>query len=103
MGRLYNKSLEIQKSKKDYLLPLWEASGWSGVADVWRMEFQIKREFLANVGLKRPDQIAELSPAIWKYATSNWLQLVTPTEDSNESRWPVTEGMARDCSSLHEC
>ncbi|WP_321276241.1 hypothetical protein [Thiomicrorhabdus indica] len=105
MGRLYNKSLEIQKSKKDYLLPLWDASGWSGVADVWRMEFQMKREFLANVGLKRPDQIAELSPAIWKYATSNWLQMVTPTEDSNESRWPVTEAwqeIAQACTNV-EC
>lgn len=91
MGRLYNKTLEIQKSKKEYLKPLWNAQGWDGVSDVWRMEFQMKREFLVNVGLKRPDQITELSPALWKYATTKWLQLVTPTADTNEARWPVTE------------
>jgi len=90
MGRLYNKSLEIQKSKKDYLKPLWESNGWNGVSDVWRMEFQMKRELLKSVGLKHPHQITELSPAIWKYCTTKWLQLVTPTEDSYESCWPVT-------------
>ncbi|MBO1928125.1 hypothetical protein J3998_11115 [Thiomicrorhabdus sp. 6S2-11] len=104
MGRLYNKSLEIQKSKKDYLLPLWEASGWSGVTDVWRVEFQMRREFLANVGLKHPDKITKLSPAVWKYASTNWLQLVTPTDDSNESRWPVTEAwheIAQACTNVN--
>lgn len=90
MGRLYNKSLEIQKSKKDYLKPLWEQKGWDGESDVWRMEFQMKREFLKNVGLRNPYQISELSPALWKYATTKWLQLVNPTNDSNESRWPVS-------------
>jgi len=101
MGRLYNKTLEILKSQKDYLKPIWESNGWDGKSDVWRMEFQMKREFLAKVGLKRPDQIKELSPRLWKYASNNWLQLVTPTNDSNESRWPVTsewEEIANACT-----
>ncbi|WP_051640642.1 hypothetical protein [Thiomicrorhabdus sp. Milos-T2] len=91
MGRLYNKTLEIVKSKKDYLKPIWEAQGWDGKTDVWRMEFQMKREFLKNVGLMNPYQINELSPALWKYATTKWLQLVNPTTDSNESRWPIND------------
>jgi len=90
MGRLYNKSLEILKSKKDYLKPVWESKGWDGKTDVWRMEFQMKRDFLKNVGLKNPYQIQDLSPAIWKYSTTKWLQLVIPTNDSNEARWPVS-------------
>lgn len=105
MGRLYNKSLELKKSKKLYMMPLWESQGWDTQSDVWRMEFQMKREFLSKVGLGHPEQIEELSPRLWKYATNNWLQLVTPTNDSNESRWPVTDEwkeIAQSCTST-EC
>lgn len=105
MARLYNKTLEIQKSQKFYLQPLWENQGWGGKKDVWRIEFQMKREFLSKVKLRHPDQIEELSPRLWKYATSNWLQLVTPTNDTNESRWPVSDEwkeIAQSCTST-EC
>lgn len=89
MARIYNKSLEIKKSKKDYLFPLWEQIGWDGKTDVWRVEFQFRRQFLANVGVLNPSQITESSPSLWKYASSHWLQLVIPTKDSNSARWPV--------------
>mgnify|MGYP000432233338 CR=1 FL=1 len=88
MGRIYNKSLEIKKSRKDYLKPLWEINGWDEVTNVWRIEFQFRREFLANVNLLHPNDITDLSPSLWKYATTQWLQLVQPTSDKNESRWP---------------
>ena len=38
-ARLYDKTLEIQKSGKDYMRPLWAMEGWNGQQDVWRMEF----------------------------------------------------------------
>lgn len=91
MARLYNKSTEIRKSKKDYLKPLWQEKGWNGESDVWRMEFQTRREFLKLVGLSSPYQIAELSPMIWKFLCTEWLELVTPTNDKTECRWPVTD------------
>lgn len=91
MARLYNKSLEIKKSKKDYLKPLWGQSGWNGQADVWRMEFQVRREVLKNLGLNYPTQIHELSPSLWKYACTQWLELVKPTSDKTTCRWPVSD------------
>lgn len=91
MARLYNKSTEIRKSKKDYLKPLWQEKGWNSESDVWRMEFQTRREFLKLVGLSSPYQIAELSPMIWKFLCTEWLELVTPTNDKTECRWPVTD------------
>lgn len=91
MARLYNKSLEIKKSQKDYLKPLWIQNGWDGKTDVWRMEFQMRREFLKLVGLAFPHQINEYSPKVWKYLCTEWLELVTPTNDTTECRWPVTD------------
>jgi len=91
MARLYNKSTEIRKSKKDYLKPLWKEKGWNGESDVWRMEFQMRREFLKLVRLSYPHEITELSPKIWKYLCTHWLELVTPTNDTTECRWPVTD------------
>lgn len=37
-ARLYNKTLELDKSKKDYLKPLWKMSGWNEAEQVWRLE-----------------------------------------------------------------
>lgn len=94
MGRLYNKSTEILKSKKDYLKPIWQSQGWDGKANVWRMEFQVRRDFLKTMGINQPEDIPELSPMLWKYATTKWLKLVTPTNDSNEARWPTSKEWA---------
>ncbi len=91
MARMYNKSLEINKSKKDYLKPLWLESQWDGITDVWRMEFQLRRGFLKEFGIHYSAQIKGMSPQIWKYVCTKWLELVTPLKDSNHCRWPVTQ------------
>lgn len=51
MARLYNKQIEIKKSGKQYLEPLWRESGWDSVEPVWRLEFQFKREVLDQLSL----------------------------------------------------
>jgi hypothetical protein len=45
--RMYNKSLELEKSGKDWFVDLWRAHGWSeDDGAVWRVEFSFKREVL---------------------------------------------------------
>src|SRR6185436_12048287 len=51
-ARLYDKTLEIQKSGKEYLFPLWKAAGWDGNQPVWRLEFQVRRTVLGEMGLR---------------------------------------------------
>ena len=89
-ARLYDKTLEIQKSGKDYLKPLWAAQGWQEGETVWRMEFQVRREGLPEE-LKGPAaEVVPLFGVLWRYLTTEWLRLAVPQEsDENRTRWPV--------------
>lgn len=89
-GRLYNKSLEILTSGKDWILPLWTAVGWAGQAVVWRLEFEIKREVLTQKTLGKLFEVLNHRNGLWSYATTEWLRLTIPNgDDSTRSRWPI--------------
>jgi len=89
-ARLYNKTLELKKSNKQYLVPLWQAAGWDGVADVWRLEFQIRRNILSEASLRTIAETMRLATALWDYATTEWLRLTEPSEtDQTQTRWPT--------------
>jgi len=89
-ARLYDKTLELKVSHKDYLKGLWTQAGWDGKAHVWRLEFQLKRETLSQLGLKDFDLVIENLGGIWSYAITQWLKLTLPNaDDKTRSRWPV--------------
>lgn len=87
-ARLYDKTLEIKRSKKDYLKGLWWSEGWDMDCQVWRLEFQIMRSILVELGVLKFDDLVGTLDELWKYATSNWLRLVLPGKDKTKSRWP---------------
>lgn len=88
--RLYNKLLEIFESGRDDLLPLWLASGWQAGDSVWRVEFQFRREVLAQHGLVRLDSVLANLNGLWSYASTEWLRLTIPNaDDKTRSRWPI--------------
>ena len=98
---IYNKTLEIkQKSGKTWFYDLWRKNGWDESADVWRVEFRFKREFLHQVGIEWAYDLLDEMKRLWNYAAGSvtggddglpdgWLRYVLPSEDSNRSRWPV--------------
>src|SRR6266581_1778325 len=98
---IYNKTLEIkQKSGKTWFYDLWRKHGWDETADVWRVEFRFKREFLHQVGIEWAYDVLGEMKRLWEYAAGRvaggedglpdgWLRYVLPNEDSNRSRWPV--------------
>lgn len=90
-ARLYNKTLEIEKkSHKVYLHELWQAAGWNTQAEVWRMEFEAKREVLKALGIGKLENLFQLQSALWAYLTQDWLRLSVPLGgDSNRARWPT--------------
>lgn len=88
-ARLYDKTLECTKSKKTYFDALWRAGGWGGAQTVWRLEFQLKREPLKELGICSTAELLESLPGLWRYCTANWLQLKTPSDDQTRSRWPA--------------
>ena len=89
VARLYDKTLEIEKkSRKFYLHDLWNAAGWNGINQVWRMEFEAKRNALVSLQLSKLSHLLPNQAALWRYLTDNWLRLTVPTEtDSNRARW----------------
>ncbi len=89
-ARLYNKTEEIKKSKKDYLKPLWKENGWDGQQDVWRLEFQFKRKVLSEHQITTVDNLLSRLGSLWIYATTQWLKLTVPSlTDDTKSRWPM--------------
>tara|TARA_R110002096_G_scaffold194791_10_gene377222 strand:- start:7640 stop:9013 length:1374 start_codon:yes stop_codon:yes gene_type:complete len=89
-ARLYNKTEEIKKSKKDYLNPLWKENGWDEQQDVWRLEFQFKRKALSEHQITSVDDLLNRLGSLWIYATTQWLKLTLPSlTDDTKSRWPM--------------
>lgn len=89
-ARLYDKTLELAKSGKEWLKPLWTARGWDGEARVLRLEFEIKRDTLKAFDLAELQRVLGALPGLWSYCTTEWLRLTIPsTDDATRSRWPV--------------
>lgn len=89
-ARLYHKLLQAAKIGAGYLLELWEKAGWDGVTDVWRLEFQLRRELLSQHGVLNLSAVLEHLNSLWSYATTEWLRLTLPSEeDKTRSRWPL--------------
>ena len=86
-ARLYNKTLEILKSHKDYLKPLWRDAGWQDGQKVWRLEFEYKREVMLELGVEKVEQLLANQDGLWRYASQTWLRLTLPNpHDENQSR-----------------
>jgi len=89
-ARLYDKTREIQKSGKTFLYPLWSEGGWLGELPVWRLEFQFRREVLAEFGVQSVEDVEAKLDALWAYGTEKWLRLTVPSQtDSARTRWPT--------------
>ena len=117
LARIYNKSHQATHKLDDaYFALLAERTPdtFDPEQDVWRLEFQLRREGIKGFKLyAEPDATdddsiisAELSAedlehigslprffshqeALWQHLTQHWLRLVVPDEQANRSRWPM--------------
>jgi hypothetical protein len=89
-ARLYEKSIEAVKSNKTWLYPLWKQAGADPNLPVWRLEFQVKRPVLLELGIRSFKSLLDNLGGIWQYAAQDWLRFTVPqVQDSNRRRWPV--------------
>ena len=79
----------MKKSKKDYLKEIWEKTGWDSLERVWRLEFQLEREFLGQMSLKTYSDLLSGINDIWQYCTCNWLKLAIDDDTQNRTRWKI--------------
>jgi len=86
-ARLYDKGAEIAHSGKDWMRTFW-GDRLDPLRPVWRLEFQLRREVLAQCSLRDPDDAVEKRQDLWTYAT-HWLSLRSPRPGKRRTRWPV--------------
>jgi len=87
-ARLYDKTREIVQSGKDWAMLLWLPAGWQSGEAVWRLEFELKREVLKELGFGSLETVLANLGGLWRYATADWLRLTVPNEhDATRARW----------------
>jgi hypothetical protein len=104
----YLKTLEMQRTGKRHMVPLWEAQGYTGTEPVVRYEARLRRGALralkvagcARDALDNPWTFLEHLQDVWAlvvgqaYPTPDasgtaWLRRVVPNGDTNRARWPT--------------
>ena len=89
-ARLYDKTTEIKQSGKSWAETLWLPARWEPGQQVWRLEFEFKRDYLKERNLSSLDSVLANLNGLWSYATTEWLRLTVPNPaDSTRSRWPT--------------
>jgi hypothetical protein len=117
VARLYNKTLETKEKGNEAYAELLTArcgEAFDPQQDVWRLEFELKREGAKGFRLYAPPEEedpdeeveAEMSAEelqhigtlprfftrmeeLFLHLTRHWLRLVEESEDANRSRWPM--------------
>lgn len=90
-ARLYEKVVEIvnKSPHKAYLFGLWQANGWQVGEKVWRMEFQVEKQCLKELGILTISDLLSQQAALWHDLTHDWLRLSIPNpSDTKRDRWP---------------
>jgi hypothetical protein len=116
-ARIYNKTREVTERANDAyfaLLLARNSEAWDPSRNVWRLEFELKREGAKGFKLYAPPEIddddavleAELSAEeldhigtlprffarmheLFAHLTQHWLRLVVDNGSANRSRWPL--------------
>ena len=83
--RIYNKIDEIQeKSAKTWFFDLWGCE-----ENVWRIEWQVRKEWLRTFGIRTFADLEERQGDLLRVLVKDHTTLRIPTDDSNRSRWPL--------------
>ncbi|WP_456480958.1 hypothetical protein [Oceanithermus sp.] len=98
LARLYSKTAEARKKPdtKELLRDYATEFGLDEDAVVWRVEFQLRKDVLAAflhpqlgvLDLRDWTVLVEHLSELWRYLTTSWLSLRTPTANKQPTRWP---------------
>jgi len=83
MLRVYNKSDEVKEQSGKY----WLHSLWGYEEDVWRIEYQIRKDTLREFGISSLANLLSQYGVILSHLAFEHTRLTIPSEDSNRARW----------------
>ncbi len=76
-ARLYDKPREIALiSHKEWMYDIWGIDSIDADHRVVRVEFQLRRSTLKELGVDTWDHLTSMLPEIWAYCTKKWLRIV---------------------------
>jgi hypothetical protein len=82
--RIYDKGKEVlKKGEKLWFADLW---GTDDLSDIWRVEFQLRREALKQLGVDHIGDIWRKLGGIWRYLTEDWFSLRLPDNGRQNRR-----------------
>ena len=85
MFRFYDKVAEIaQVSHKTWFFRLWGRH-----TDVWRIEWELKKTVLKKYDIRTIEDLEALKGDVLRDLATSHETLRIPSEDTNESRWPL--------------
>lgn len=74
-ARNYDKAFEIEKkSKKYWMYDIWGIEKVPEHMRAIRVEFQLRRELLKELGVKGIQDLFDLHESVWAYCTQKWLK-----------------------------
>ncbi len=83
--RVYNKVDEIaESSAKTWFFDLWGCR-----ENVWRIEWQVRKEWLRRFGIRTFGDLMERQGDLLRILVNDHTTLRIQTDDSNHSRWPL--------------
>lgn len=88
-ARIYDKTLESRAKGVDWWPAKWGERYRPGER-VLRVEFEVGRVLIRQVGLSTPHEVLHELPRIWAYLTDSWLTFRDESSDQTRSRWPVS-------------
>ncbi len=100
--RIYNKAIEVSRDgSKSWFLNLWKIKE---LCDVWRVEFQIRRDVLRQFCVDSFDDLVKKSGGIWTNLTTSWLSFrlqddPNPTRRTVHPWWQAVQEVAIDFGS----
>lgn len=102
-ARLYCKSIEIERSNKQWFREVWARSeGYDPKRPVWRLESQLRRPAIVGMELGGEQHspldtwqdVLGSAGAIWRYLSRNWLALKTRSKRSRQNFHPAWDALA---------
>lgn len=83
--RVYDKVAEVsQQSDKVWFFLLWGQH-----EDVWRIEWQVRKDVLREFGICTFEDLQRLQGDLLRYLCEEHTTLRVPNGDANRSRWPL--------------
>ncbi len=83
--RVYDKVAEIEEQS----LKVWFYDLWGRKDEVWRIEWQVRKEVLKRFGIRTFADLADQQGDVLRYLATEHDTLRIPNSDPNRSRWPL--------------